>query len=116
MLLASATPALAEGWTDRLPAYAQALHACLEGEAPGAFADSAARQQAFAVAVRLRRGAETELCVARPDGRVLRRGLIEAPPADPAAPAFFLARPCAAAQPVLDERGTPQGWLAAAGC
>ena len=76
-----------------------------------------ARQQAFAVAVRVRHGAETELCVARPDGRVLRRGPIGgAPPPDAAAPAFFLEPRCAAAQRVEDEPGTTLGWLALSGC
>ncbi len=103
-------------WTTRLAAFGPALRGCLEGDAT-AFADYAARQQAFAVAVRVRHGAETELCIARPDGRVLRRGPVgDAPSPDPAAPAFFLEARCGEARRVEDDRGATLGWLARPGC
>ncbi len=114
----AAGPAAAQGtdWTTRLPAFAAALRGCLAGDA-SAFADYAARQQAFAVAVRVRHGRETELCIARPDGRVLRRGPVgDAPPVDPAAPAFFLDRHCADARRQEDDSGQVLGWLAYPGC
>ena len=117
MLLACGpAQAQAPDWTARLPAFAAALRGCLEGEAT-AFADYAARQQAFAVAVRVRRGPETELCIARPDGRVLRRGPVgDAPAVDRAAPAFFRDRHCANARRQEDDAGQVLGWLAYPGC
>lgn len=119
LALLAAGPAAAQGagtdWTARLPVFALALRGCLEGDA-AAYADAVARQQAFAVAVRVRRGAEAELCVARPDGRVLRRGPVDAPPPDPAAPAFFLDRRCADARRMEDDHGQVLGWLAYPGC
>ncbi len=118
LLALAALPAQAQpaDWTARLPAFGAALRGCLE-DAPGAFADYAARQQAFAVAVRVRHGRETELCIARPDGRVLRRGPVgDAPPVDPAAPAFFLDRHCADARRQEDDSGQLLGWLAYPGC
>ena len=117
-MLLFARPALAQpvDWTTRLPAFGAALRGCLEGDAT-AFVDYAARQQAFAVAVRVRHGRETELCIARPDGRVLRRGPVgDAPPVHPAAPAFFLDRHCADARRQEDDAGHVIGWLAYPGC
>ena len=117
-LLVFAAPAGAQtpDWTARLPVFAAAMRGCLDGDTT-AYADAVARQQAFAVAVRLRRGAATEVCVARPDGRVLRRSpLDDALPPDPAAPAFFLERRCADARRQQDPDGTVLGWLAYPGC
>jgi hypothetical protein len=101
-----------------LPAMAPALRACLAGDA-AAFATDVREEDAVLV-LRVQRGAGTgmaEECRARRDGTVLqRRPLGDAPPLDPAAPAFFLERRCVDARRVDAPDGRVLGWLAYPGC
>ena len=118
MALAGFTrPLAATGWIVELPSALPALRACLEADRRG-FADEAWRIGQDRWGIRLRQGGRTIYCIARAeDGVVLERlPLLQAPPPDPAAEAFFLERRCAEARRVSAEDGTVLGWLAHPGC
>ena len=106
------------GWVEDLPALAPALLACLAGDEAG-FVTGAAPQPDGLLRLRLHRGGGrgAEDCLVRPGGEVAgREARPEAPPPDPAAPAFFLERRCVDARRVAAPDGRVLGWLAYPGC
>ena len=108
--------ARADGWPDRVVEFAPGLVACLDGD-PAAFVELAWPIDHGRVGARLWRGAVAEYCVAAlPDRVMLREPLPAAPPADPAAAAFFLERRCVDARRIEAADGRILGWLAYPAC
>jgi hypothetical protein len=114
--LGGAGPAAA-GWIDDLPVALPALRACLGQDRQG-YADGVWRIGSEQWGIRLRQGGQTTYCIAgMEDGAVRQRlPLLQAPPPDPTATAFFLERRCAEARRINAEDGTVLGWLASPAC
>jgi hypothetical protein len=103
-------------WVQALPRLAPALRACLAGDR-AAFVTAAEPQPDGLLLLRVHRGGIAEECLARPSGEVVgRQARPEAPPPDPAAPAFFLERRCVDARRVETGEGRVLGWLAYPAC
>lgn len=103
-------------WAERVVALAPMLRACLDGAGPAAFVAGATPLERDGWRVVLRDGAATADCILR-DGAVAERvPLPDAPPPDPATPAFFAERRCVDARRVDAPEGTVLGWLAYPGC
>ncbi|MDB5374005.1 MAG: hypothetical protein JWP04_2647 [Belnapia sp.] len=119
LLLAAllAGPAAAEpGWEAAAALVAPALRACLAGD-KAAFVDDVGPASNGRLAIRVRRGAVTERCIASEAGQVaMRLPLPGAPPPEAAATAYFLERRCADARRVAAPGGTVLGWLAYPAC